>query len=44
MSGPYVGYIAAAYGTTGLVVAWLILSAWLRGRARARRLAELGDG
>ena len=44
MSDPYFGYIAAAYGVTGGTVALLVLSAWARGRARARRLRELGDG
>ena len=44
MSGPYFGYIAAAYGVTGVTVLWLVLAAWLQGRARARRLRELGDG
>ena len=43
MNDPYAGYILAAYGVTGATVAALILFAWWQGRARAKRLRQLGE-
>ena len=44
MSGdPYAGYIAAAYAVTGGTILVLVVAAWWTGRARAKRLRELGE-
>ena len=43
MSGPYGGYILAAYGVTAVTLLWLVVHSWWTGRARARRLAELAS-
>lgn len=41
--GPHAAYILGAYAFAGLVVAWLILSAWRDNRAQRRALADLRD-
>jgi len=41
MNGDYFGYIAAAYGISGFVLAALSLYTFLDARSAARRLAAL---
>jgi len=41
MAAKHIGFVLAAYGVAGVVVAGLIISEWLRARAVRRRLEEL---
>jgi heme exporter protein CcmD len=41
MAAKHVGFVLAAYGVAGVVIAGLIISEWLRARAVRRRLEEL---
>ena len=44
MSGPFAGYIVAAWGLFFAVAGGLLASAWARKRAAVRRRPERGEG